>query len=151
MLTTIKQLIIKYKRLILYAVFGVFTTIVNIAAYAVCARLFGMPTVPATIVAWVLAVFFAYVTNRRLVFDSQVRTARGILIEITMFFLFRILTGVLDIVIMYIFVDVYHFDDVIIKTASNIIVIILNYLASKLIIFRKKKNRKKVDDRAELD
>ncbi len=135
----IKKLYDKYKRLFWYGVFGIMTTVVNIAAYYVLARMLGVSTVPATAVAWFLAVFFAYITNRKWVFDSQVTTVRGLLVEIGMFFFFRIATGVLDIVIMYVFVDVLHYNDMLFKTLSNIIVIILNYLASKLVVFRKKK------------
>ena len=133
-----KKLIIKYRHFILYAVFGVLTTVVNIASYWVCTRLFHMPTVPATVAAWIIAVLFAYLTNRRLVFESGAEGGKEILIECAKFFAMRAATGVLDIVFMYVTVDMLHWNDVLMKVISNVIVIVLNYLASRLFVFRKK-------------
>ncbi|MBR3397569.1 MAG: GtrA family protein [Lachnospiraceae bacterium] len=130
----------KHRHIIFYLIFGVLTTAVNFVVYYICARLLNIDTVPSTIIAWVAAVLFAYITNRKWVFESQVTTRKGILIEIAMFFLFRLATGILDTVIMYITVDVWAFNELIMKIISNIIVIILNYVFSKLLIFRKRKN-----------
>ena len=130
----------KHRHIIFYLIFGVLTTAVNFVVYYICARILNIDTVPSTIIAWVAAVLFAYITNRKWVFESQVTTRKGILIEIAMFFLFRLATGILDTVIMYITVDVWAFNELIMKIISNIIVIILNYVFSKLLIFRKRKN-----------
>ena len=134
----IKALWNKYKDLSPYGIFGVLTTVVNIAVYALCARKLNMSTIPSTVTAWVIAVLFAYVTNRKWVFHSKATGAKAIVTEIVSFFACRLLTGVLDVGIMKLFVDMLHFNDVIIKALSNILVIILNYVASKLVIFRKK-------------
>lgn len=96
-----------------------------------------MPVVPSTVIAWTVAVLFSYWGNRNFVFHSN---NSGILKEAAEFFSCRIATGVLDVIIMYIFVDVLDFPDVIVKTTSNIIVIILNYIASKLFIFKGEKS-----------
>ena len=133
-----KKLIVKYKHFILYAVFGVLTTVVNIAAYWLCTRVLGLPTVPSTVIAWFLAVFFAYITNRRLVFESEAQGKREILTECAKFFAMRIATGIFDIAFMYVTVDVLKWNDVAMKFVSNVIVIVLNYLASRLVVFRKK-------------
>ena len=133
-----KELWEKYKDLIPYGIFGVLTTVVNVLVYALCAKTFGLSTVVSTAIAWVAAVLFAYITNRKWVFHSKATGAAAIAKEIVSFFVCRLLTGVLDIGIMKLFVDILGFNDVIVKVASNIIVIILNYVASKLVIFKKK-------------
>jgi len=134
----IKKLYEKYKDAIPYAIFGVLTTIVNIVSYWFMAHVLYFGVMPSTIIAWILAVLFAYITNRKWVFNSEANTKKEIIKEITSFFTFRLATGVIDWACMYIFVDILHMNDVIIKTVANIIVIILNYVASKVIIFRKK-------------
>jgi len=135
----LKELWAKYKDLIPYVIFGVLTTAVNVAVYALCARIFGLSTVVSTVIAWVAAVLFAYITNRKWVFHSKAEGAAAIVKEMASFFICRLLTGILDVGIMKLFVDILGFDDVIVKAASNVIVIILNYVASKLVIFKKEK------------
>ena len=121
------------KELLLYGIFGVLATIINIVAYWGLSRLLVMPTVPATVLAWLIAVIFAFWTNRTYVFRSK---NSAVLKEAAEFFIARVTTGIIDVVIMYVFVDVLVFHDVWVKTASNIIVIILNYVFSKLFIFK---------------
>ena len=138
----IKELMIKYKSFILYAIFGVLTTIVNVVTYYLFAKVFGCGTAVSTIIAWLVAVLFAYVTNKKWVFDSPSWEKDVLIKELIAFFSCRLLTGLLDLIIMMVFVDVLHFNDLIIKVISNIIVIILNYVASKLVIFN---NDRKID------
>lgn len=125
-----------FKGLVLYGIFGVLTTIINIFVYWLITRIFRIAVVPATVFAWFVAVLFAYWSNRKYVFHSTVSSLLGVFFEAVYFFACRLATGVLDVGIMYLFVDVLGLDDVIVKTASNIIVIILNYIASKLFIFK---------------
>ena len=80
---------------------------------------------------------FAYITNRKYVFESDKIGVEAIVKEMISFFSCRLATGVVDVLLMYIFVDLLKFDDVFIKVLSNVVVIVLNYVASKLIIFRK--------------
>lgn len=127
----------KYKDVIFYLVFGVLTTVVNIVTYWVCVHILGTSVMVGTILAWVLAVFFAYITNRSLVFHSSASGTDEIMKEITSFFACRIGTGVVDWVIMLVFVTILHFNDMIIKILANIIVIVLNYILSKFVIFKK--------------
>ncbi len=127
----------KYKDVIFYLVFGVLTTVVNIVTYWVCVHILGTSVMVGTILAWVLAVFFAYITNRSLVFHSSASGTDEIMKEITSFFACRIGTGVVDWVIMLVFVTILHFNDMIIKMLANIIVIVLNYILSKFVIFKK--------------
>ena len=100
----IKKLLAKYGDMIPYAIFGVLTTLVNIAAYWLLAHPLGLPTVPSTVIAWVLAVLFAYVTNRKWVFHSKAVTRQEIIREGISFYLCRLGTGVLDWLGMYVMV-----------------------------------------------
>lgn len=137
-----KQLWEKYKSLVLYAVFGVLTTLVNMGAYWLCFNAIGMPNVPATVIAWLLAVCFAFITNKLWVFDSKSFDKKTLRHEIPTFFGARIATGLLDVLIMYVAVDVLKWDSMVWKLISNVIVIVLNYIASKLVIFKKKEEKK---------
>lgn len=130
-----RQLLDKYRDVIPYIVFGVCTTMVNIAAYWICSHLLELSVMPSTVIAWILAVLFAYLTNRKWVFNSEANGLTSVLKEIFLFFGCRLATGFVDWSIMLLFVDWLLFNDMIVKTCANIVVIILNYIASKLIIF----------------
>ncbi len=134
----LKKLYNKYKDVIPYLFFGVCTTVINVVVYWLMAHPFGMGTTISTLIAWLVAVIFAYVTNRKWVFHSKAKGRKEILEEIGSFFACRIGTGIVDWVIMLLFVDLIGFNDVIIKFLANVIVIILNYIASKFIIFNTK-------------
>lgn len=134
----LKKLFEKYKDVIPYLFFGVCTTLVNIFTYWICAHLFSFNTLGSTMIAWTLAVLFAYLTNRKYVFYSEADTRTEIIKEILYFFGARLATGAVDLACMWFFVDILDVNDLFIKTAANVLVIILNYLASKLLIFRKK-------------
>lgn len=134
----IRQLFEKHQDKILYLVFGALTTAVNTGVYWLCAHPLGLPVVPATVIAWFFAVLFAYLTNRRWVFHSEASTRKDILRESVSFFLCRLGTGVLDWVLMYLLVDCLHWPDLWVKIGVNVVVILLNYVASKLLIFRHK-------------
>ena len=92
---------------------------------------------PSTILAFIISVLFAYLTNRKWVFESKAK-GKEILTELVKFFLCRFATGIFDFLCMYVLVDLLQFNDVIIKILSNVIVIILNFVASKLLVFNKK-------------
>ena len=140
-MTKIKELLIKYKSFIMYAIFGVLTTVVNIAVYYLCFNIIGIPNVPSTIIAWILAVSFAFITNKLWVFDSPSFSADVLKHEIPTFFGARLATGLLDVGIMYLTVDVLHWNSTLWKLISNILVIIINYVASKLLIFKHSKDK----------
>ena len=132
----IKALFLKYKGLIMYAVFGGLTTLVNMAAYYLCFNIIGISNVPSVIIAWILAVCFAFITNKLWVFNSKSFSAKVLKHELPTFFGARIATGLLDVGIMYLAVDVLHWNSTVWKLISNILVIIINYIASKLLIFK---------------
>lgn len=126
----------KYRSFILYVFFGGCTTLVNIITYALCARGLAFGTVASNIIAWILSVAFAYLTNRKMVFESKARSVQAVVREMISFISCRLLTGGFDLLIMYVFVDIIGINDLIMKVISNIIVIVLNYIASKLFIFK---------------
>ncbi len=133
-----KALLEKYRGLILYVVFGVLTTAINIAVYALCYRVLRLPNVPSNVVAWILAVLFAFVTNKLYVFESKSLERGTVMRELLSFVGARLATGLLDLAVMFVGVDLLHGPDLVFKVGSNVLVIILNYVLSKLIVFRKK-------------
>ncbi|MEF2838483.1 MAG: GtrA family protein [Oscillospiraceae bacterium] len=130
------KLINKYRDLILYGIFGVLTTVVNIVVYWLLARVCAMGTMTSTLIAWIAAVLFAYITNRKWVFHSSASTLKEYVREIISFFSCRIATGLVDWGCMFVFVDLLCVNDLFVKAAANILVIILNYIASKFVIFK---------------
>ena len=128
----------KYQSFVFYAVFGVFTTVVNIVTYSICYNKLGIGNTLSNVVAWILAVFFAYVTNKVWVFDSKSWKWSVLRREIPAFISCRLATGVLDIAIMFVCEDILGWPAMLMKIVSNVLVIILNYVFSKLIIFKKK-------------
>ena len=134
----LKEMMEKYKDIVPYAIFGILTTIINIVVYLFFAHILKKEVMLSTLAAWFLSVLFAYVTNRKWVFHSGVLTFSNIIREAVAFFICRLATVIADILIMFIFVNIFHFNDLFIKIISNIAVIILNYVASKWIIFNHK-------------
>lgn len=114
------------------------TTLINVLVYWICAHIIELSVMGSTIVAWVVAVLFAYVTNRKWVFHSIAITFFDIIKEIFSFFVCRIVTGIVDGGCMLLFVEMLDWNDVIVKFVANVLVIILNYVASKFIIFKRK-------------
>lgn len=130
------------REVLFYLVFGVLTTLVNIISYAILSRVFVVGTVGANVIAWFLAVLFAYLTNRRWVFLSR---GRNVVREATAFFSGRLATGVLDTIVMFITVELLGWNDLVMKVISNFIVIILNYVISKFFVFKNGDETKKVE------
>ncbi|MCI8890998.1 MAG: GtrA family protein [Eubacterium sp.] len=125
----------KYKSFILYVIFGILTTLVNVAAYGGCLSVLHINNTYSNITAWIASVSFAYFTNRKWVFESKANGNQELFREVISFYSCRLLTGFLDLAIMILFVDFLEFHPLIMKCISNIIVILANYIASKRIIF----------------
>lgn len=128
----------KYKQGILYLIFGALTTVVNIISYYLAYNVLKIPNVASTVIAWIISVLFAFVTNRIFVFESKAKGVKNVMREISAFFVCRLLTGVLDVAIMWVSVDIMGWNSLLWKIISNILVIVLNFLASKLLIFKQK-------------
>ena len=126
-----------------YLVFGALATLVNIVVYDVFYYLFHVANATSNIIAWIVAAVFAYFTNKMCVFNSTVSTKKALLFEVISFFGCRFLTLIIDEAIMIITVDKLCWNAALMKVLSNIIVIILNFVFSKVIIFRKEKTKEK--------
>lgn len=135
----IKAFFYEYKEYILYIFFGGLTTLSNIISYALLRHLFSIDELTATVIAFIISVIFAFFTNRKWVFESKASGFKAILSEGIKFFGSRLFSGGTDLLIMFIFVTQAGFNDMLIKILSNILVIILNYLLSKVFVFKKKK------------
>ena len=98
----------------------------------------GVTTLIANGIAWILSVLFAYVTNRKYVFDSQ---SENRIQECLKFYGSRISTGILDMAGMWILVDVVHFPGMVSKVGMNVVVVVLNYIFSKVFVFKHKEER----------
>lgn len=121
------------RELFLYVVFGTFTFFVNIITYFIFEDLLGINYLISNILAWFFSVLFAYITNRIWVFESK---STKILKEMSLFFGGRIFSGAVDTGLMYLFIDVLAIGDMISKIVVQVIVIVLNYVFSKLIVFK---------------
>ena len=137
----IKSLIKKFctKEFIFYLIFGVLTTIVSLSVYYFCVLTFLNPNNAfqlqiANILSWILAVAFAYATNRKFVFESKDPNK---LKELIKFVTARLLTLFLDMLVMFILVTLLHFNDKISKLISQVIITISNYIFSKIIVLKK--------------
>lgn len=128
----------KYKALILYGIFGVTTTIINVVSYALLLFI-GINVQIAVVVSWLLAVIVAYLTNRVWVFNSGAVTKLELLREFISFMLARLATLVVEMVIIWFGVQLLNQDPIVWKIIDNIVVIILNYIISKLIVFKIRK------------
>ena len=127
----------KYREMLLYLIFGALTTLVNIVSYYCLTRFAALETSAATALAWFASVVFAYITNRQWVFRSRAKGMLPVMREVISFFAARLATGVMDMGVMALCVDVLHMPDMPVKIASNIVVIVLNYILSKVLVFRK--------------
>ena len=135
----------KIREIVSYLIFGVLTTVVSLVLYYGLVYTILNPEVAwqlqlANIISWIGSVLFAYVTNRKFVFHS---TNQNKLKEAGSFFGARIITLVMDMAIMFLGVTLWHFNDKIVKLASQAIVIVANYVFSKLFVFREKQKEKK--------
>ena len=134
-----KKLLKKYRELIMYLIFGVLTTAVSLLIYYALVYTILNPNKAfelqiANIMSWFGAVCFAYITNRIFVFESKEKKKTK---EATKFLISRITTLLMDMFIMFLFVSVFHLNDKVIKIISQIVVIVSNYLFSKLLVFKK--------------
>lgn len=132
----LKELFKKYKEVILYLIFGVLTTVINIVAYAIFAKGLAINEYVSNVIAWIISVLFAFFTNRIYVFESK---SDKVLKEGASFIAARLLTLGVDMLSMWIMISLIHMDDLIAKIIANVIVIILNYILSKVFVFKKEK------------
>lgn len=128
----------KYKQTILYLIFGVLSTIVNILTYAFCTRNLNIEFLISNWIAWIVAVLFAYITNKFFVFESKKINIKFLIKELSSFVSCRLLSGIIEMILMYIMISLMSLNDFIVKIITNVVVVILNFIFSKLIIFKNK-------------
>lgn len=133
------ELLKKYEEIIRYLIIGVLTTVVSLVTYYICTNTFlnpdnGLQLQIANIISWIISVAFAYITNRIFVFKS---TSKNIKKEIITFTGSRVATLIMDMAIMFIFVTILHLNDKLFKLVSQAVVIVANYVLSKLFVFKK--------------
>lgn len=133
----LKELFKKYYDLITYLVFGVLTTVVNYLVYLPCYNLLELGASVSNVIAWVVAVSFAFLTNKPFVFRSHDWSAKVVLPELVKFVGTRIGSGALETLILFLTVDLLHWDGNIWKLVTSVLVVILNYVGSKLLVFKK--------------
>ena len=137
MIEIIGKLYKKYEELVMYIIVGVCTMIVSLASYYILANPLDIYYQTANIISWVLAVAFAYVTNKKFVFKSRYSGLSGTAKEMASFVSSRIASLLAEVISMYFFVQICQIDDNIVKLMNQVLVTVLNYIFSKFWVFRK--------------
>ena len=128
-----KDLYNKYKELILYVIVGGLTTVVSVASYALFTRVFNFGIYSSSILSWILAVTFAFIANKKVVFKSNNNVKK----EVISFFILRLVSLGADLATMWILCDLLNINDLIAKIIVQFIVTASNYVFSKFLIFRR--------------
>lgn len=135
-MTTILDLFKKYQSQIAYLFFGGLTTLINLITFAVANYWWHWNYQVATVLAWIISVLFAYITNKLWVFASHTSGLKEIVKEMVSFFGFRLLTLLFEFVIMFVGISLLHGNAMLVKVIDQIIVIVSNYFFSKWYIFK---------------
>ena len=138
MIQKLLELAKKYREIITYIIFGVLTTVVDFGSYVIMTRIFHVNEDFSNVIAQILAIIFAFITNKLFVFEDKNMESMGLLIQFVKFTSLRLVTLVLNSSLFTLLVHTLKMNDIITKIAVSFIVIVLNYIFSKLIIFRKK-------------
>ena len=136
----LRSLLKKYKEPIAYIFWGGATTVVNYVLYFLCTDVLHLHYLAANGIAWVGAVVFAFLVNKLFVFDSKSWKIDVALPEFLKFAGARVLSGFLETALLWLFVDLCRFPDGIVKIGVSVLTVLLNYVLSKLFIFRRKEN-----------
>lgn len=137
MMNKLKQMLIRYREVLVYLVFGVLTTVVNYLVYLPCYNLLGISAAVSNVIAWVFAVAFAFVTNKPFVFRSHDWSRKTLIPELTKFVSCRIASGAAESLILLVTVDILHWNGNLWKLLTSVLVVVLNYIGSKVLVFRK--------------
>lgn len=130
------------RELVMYIIFGVLTTVVSFASYYAARWAFtSANTTPSVMISWICAVSFAYITNSLWVFESRAANLFGIVKELALFYASRLFTLGVDILLMFLLVDLTGMSggryELGIRVFVAVVVTALNYVLSKVIVFRK--------------
>ena len=137
MLEKLKALCLKYKEILLYLIFGVLTTVVNYLVYLPCYNLLGLSAAVSNVIAWAVAVLFAYVTNKPFVFRSHDWSLQTVIPEFAKFVGCRVASGGAETLILLLTVDILGWNGNLWKLVVSVLVVIANYFGSKLLVFKK--------------
>ena len=130
-----KELFVKYKEIILYLIFGVLTTLINIVIFFLFSDIFKINYLFSNVVAWIISVTFAFITNKLYVFE--VKNNENTIKEAVSFVTFRLVSLAIDMLLMFIMIDIMKVNKMISKVIVNALVVIINYVTSKLFTFKK--------------
>lgn len=136
MLAKLRILVRKHWDILAYLFFGVLTTAVNYVVYLPCYNLLGLSAAVSNAIAWVAAVAFAYLTNKPFVFKSHDWSLGTVIPELTKFLGCRLGSGFAETAILFVTVDLLGWNGNLWKLLTSVLVVILNYAASKLLVFR---------------
>ena len=136
MLKNIKDRSKKHRELVVYLICGFLTFVVSMVVYALLSEIFRINVLVANIITWIIAVYFAFSVNRKFVFKSNGNFTS----ELIQFYLGRVVTLVVEQAMLYIFIIRLMFNNMTIKSIAQVVIIILNYIISKFIVFKKEKS-----------
>lgn len=137
MVSSIRALLHKHRELVSYVFWGGMTTAINYITYFLLTKVLHVYYLTSNVIAWSISVLFAYFVNKVFVFQSRNWNWRVSLQELWQMVAARLFSLGLETAILWLFVDVLKFSDSIIKVAAGIVVVVVNYVLSKWIIFKK--------------
>lgn len=127
----------KHKEVLLYLFFGGLAFIVSIVSFYLLIKYTAMNELVANIISWIITVTFAYITNRIWVFDAATNDGKELLAQIWKFYSGRIVTLVIEELILLVFITWLGMNNMVVKIFAQVVVIVLNYVISKLFVFKK--------------
>ena len=133
-MNNIKKLI--NKKTILYVIFGVLTTIVNLIAYYLFSNIININYLISNAIAWIISVVFAYITNKFFVFNNSDINKDVIIEEFIKFMNCRLISGLSEVVLLFLFVDLLLMNDIVAKLIIGVLVALINFIFSKVFIFK---------------
>ena len=137
MFKKLKSVILKYYDILVYLVFGVLTTIVNYLVYLPCYNILMFSASVSNVIAWAVAVAFAFLTNKPFVFRSYDWSSQTVVPELIKFIGTRLGSGGLETLILFLSVDLLGWNGNVWKLVTSVLVVVLNYIGSKLLVFKK--------------
>lgn len=125
------------KETISYVIFGILTTIINLISYYFFSNIISINYLISNIISWIISVSFAYVTNKLYVFNSKDENKDLVIKEFITFVNCRLTSGVIEMILLFLLVDMIKVNDIISKLVIGVIVVVLNFIFSKIFVFQK--------------
>lgn len=132
------ELATKYREVLMYLIFGVLTTVINILVFYIFKDTLTIDYRTSNVIAWFVSVLFAFITNKYFVFASKGESKQAFFKEMALFFWYRLLSLGIDMLMMIVMVSVLGIDALIAKLVTQVVIVIINYVFSKLLIFKEK-------------